>query len=545
MSPENMLVVLDEAEAEDGKLRTACVALFGHIKNVDPLTEWLKVSGMVNQKNLAALLRTTLHIKVTASITQATMVMDVMRYLFRHGAAGTFPHEVGLCKGHFDKALTKSLLSYKGHGMSSKDWWEKHSGIASLVMPADAVNVCINHSGADWTGVEAELAAVVQSSQTGANMFGLAWTRVSASKASRAIRDCVLELHGKVITEAALEVNFKEFGRQIAKLGKDPAETFSRKKVEVFYRGTSVTVSVVSLNDEYLTNVAALAKSVGVETRMLGELFCEGQLCKGGCPPNTSVSAEVVKDAAKARHACSSFAVDSEPTANDIKGIFEGKSAFLHTLDRQWKLEESFFLSCVGESGDERFKQEILGCLPDKAGSITMETAMQKLRSLAGSKLFSFVGIGQQGVLTSVQAFLSAMSSGRSPKIDADSKTAFLTEVKRRLGQFLCLEVQTGSSGAPQKLSAGDAVKHIFDEIVRKGGEGADITYEDIMPLEIYGWFLSKPQQADVLKWKQMVFKKHGSAAKTNDAVDADEPRPAKKISTKNDPKTFVAGLFK
>ena len=56
---------------------------------------------------------------------------------------------------------------------------------------------------------------------------------------------------------------------------------------------------------------------------------------------------------------------------------------------------------------------------------------------------------------------------------------------------------------------------------------------------------MSKPQQADVLKWKQMVFKKHGSAAKTNDAVDADEPRPAKKISTKNDPKTFVAGLFK
>ena len=36
LSPENMLVVLDEAEAEGGKLRTACVALFGHIKNVDP-----------------------------------------------------------------------------------------------------------------------------------------------------------------------------------------------------------------------------------------------------------------------------------------------------------------------------------------------------------------------------------------------------------------------------------------------------------------------------------------------------------------------------
>ena len=50
LSPENMLVVADEAEAEDGKLRAACIALFGHIKNADPLTEWLKVSGMVNQK---------------------------------------------------------------------------------------------------------------------------------------------------------------------------------------------------------------------------------------------------------------------------------------------------------------------------------------------------------------------------------------------------------------------------------------------------------------------------------------------------------------
>jgi 6-pyruvoyl-tetrahydropterin synthase len=87
--------------------------------------------------------------------------------------------------------------------------------------------------------------------------------------------------------------------------------------------------------------------------------------------------------------------------------------------------------------------------------------------------------------------------------------------------------------------------KHIFDEIVRKGGEAAGIRYEDIMPLEIYGWYLPKAQQADVLKWKHMIFKKHGTTETTNDAVDADEPRSAKKISTKNDPKTFVAGLFK
>ena len=94
----------------------------------------------------------------------------------------------------------------------------------------------------------------------------------------------------------------------------------------------------------------------------------------------------------------------------------------LHGIDKAWKVETNFFLSQVGQSGEERFQSLILEALPSPEMSrLPWMTAHAKLKALASTVTSSSSCVSVcRSKLESITIMVEYDDEGAVPQVPGD-----------------------------------------------------------------------------------------------------------------------------
>lgn len=541
-APEQMLQVYDETETVDKTLMDACTAALSHKKNFAPLTEFALAVTTMNQKSTVGLFRTILKVSPAISMQNTSLLTDIMTMIVRLDMQNKFPREFGIIRSHLDSALCKSLGSFKQHGQSARLWWEASKVFASLLLPSEDTQKCIECDSA-WTDVSVQLARVVQSSDIGTKMFSSAWRDLQARRLRFAIDQVINKLDGVDLDKAAVLTAREAFKIEVAKLGKNANETYTRREVLVSYRGQEIPVVVTSLMDEYTLAEQAFLRSRGVQLGVLPELWCESALVATCEPKPQKMTADLVQESARARQAAMGFLNEGEEiTSEAIKEVLVKRGGVLLQLDRFFKVEVAFFMAFMGEKAATKFEQDILQCLPWVGADFRAEESLVKLDILSRGSLIAFCGVGMQAVFNSVRAFVYDISQCRPPKFDSTSVSPFLKQVQSRLARFLAQSVSDSKSKATATLYGVEAVVHLFATVKANHGTDTQVTYLQLQPLHVFGWLLEEPDRQTVLAWTNAAVASCALVAPSSASSSSSKKSGSKAKGTET--KAMVSALF-
>lgn len=546
MSASSQLKVRDDQEPEDSRMREALMMMLRHNRDTSAITQWLLFSDLCSQKNFVGLCRGILLVPPSQSIGNAKLVLDFARYVARVSAFRVFEAECRLMKTHIDLALQKSFAHMKSQGVGCSVWWESVRSVGRMLLPEADVDTVLKCS-TTWDSVREELKRIQNSCEVGRRMFSAAARQLSENESSAIVQQWVEFINGKDITTVLVAEAREKLKGALQAVGMDVHASFSRRYVEIVYRGVSLRTSVHSLLDEWNLRLEAKIREVAVLSGALPGLWCECELAPRSGASALKVEESLIANAKRMRAA----ALDFLPTVHDqtseqIQETITKKQSTLQQIDRYSKIETLFFEAHIGEKAEKRMHTCILACLPCQPNDMrAVLDSKQAMKSLGDGKLFAFCGAGVRASWSAVYAFIQSLSEGKCPAWEQASSSPFWTSTKAAFANFLIVEVPATDDTGAHALRGAPAAQHLMSEFLacKAKDPATKFAYGELSKLTRFGWLLTEQHNAMVQAWLTE------SLAQTITLTGASSSSgAAKKNSGKQknkDMSALVGGLFK
>jgi hypothetical protein len=501
-APFKKLKVKDEGEQIDEALMQALIHVNTCPRNFNNAIDLLETGPRMNQKSTVLLFKQALQISVSAGSDALAFLLGVIKYTSRHNIPVVYKEEWMQIKDHLDSALVKSLSTWKANSNRAKLWWESHRAwIASIIPVADADKclLCVD----DYQNVEQELCRVVQSSQIGNKLFGVAHRQYEANKMTQTILKVVGQLVAADVTMEAVRKTRSAFIEASLKNGRDVREMITKRNVQVVYRNVTFPVVVHSHYDEYLMQETAAIETVAVDNGALPPLFCESELVPAArTTTKLKVDEEVLADALAARRAANSALQCEAPSGDEILKLMETNKAQFTQLYRGWRVQVGFWQAVVGIGSERRLRDEIMSCITSGDNEITVVDAIAKMEMLGRGKLVAFCGLALQSQFAVCQTFLQDIKCKRPPRYDGEKDSPFLKKIMDAVGKFLTHQKAAGSNkDAPsQKLRGAEAAKAKLELVRKNKAKGEKLSLSELTDLNVFSWLLTIKEREEVCK---------------------------------------------
>ena len=465
-----------------------------------------------------------------------------MKMIKRLGLHVSFMEEFEVIFCQLDKATVKTIDMWKRNNQTSQQWWTANKEWASLILPEEATDKCMEEQKS-WRTVEASLTKAVQSCEAGRRLFGRAAVQLDYDRVSVKINQVVGALTGKDLDRQVLAQNRNLFNEEMVKIGIDPLRTSAKRQAVVEYRGIAIKVAIFSYVEEYNIHVEAKVRSVAVELNYLAALWCENELVGSReAPQKIEISREVIEKSHAARMALADALHNSEATAPGIKALLESKSQFLSQVDRWFRIEMAFWFGSMGEEGETRLNAAMLACFPTAEQRLSLAECDNKFKQLSDNKLLSFCGQGMQSVFSTVHGYINKLLQGRCPSIAGISESPFLADVKLRLSYFITFEEPESNTQASTTIIGVKALKKHFAINRHKMDTKAEMNLQDIKGLIMFKFLLSDAEEKVVTAMTSYV-----ATSSTGAQVSVGGDEPTKKTGPKKAAESankFAQGFF-
>lgn len=503
------LAVQDASLPMDPLLDRALEGVVARKKSFSAIQEWFENSGPPNQKVVVCVSKAmVLYVKPNTP-ERTEIILAHMRWAAKHGLNQNFDGECAALRETWIAACMRSLSSFKANGMTSNRWWSEHKTIGGLLVDEAACDKCMENRANDWEALEQELQVVVGANDFGYALFAMQAQRLFKRRLAKVAHEVVEEhLVGKDITDATVEAAKTIFDQKLRKLGASGDTTFPPRPAAVTYRGTELSIEVVSYNDEWKANVQALARSVGVACGKLPTMWGENDMAKYAPVAGTTVADSVVSQSKLFRESAAELARLHDATSGDeVKALFDKKRKWFHSLDRYCIIERTFFMNMVGASALAKVHQSILSALPSSTRAKTIDASVAEFRELGGSEFLRFAGASAQAVFDEANELLQALAASRIPKWPPGNSN-YIKQLKDAMGYLY------SAKGSEAVVLRGKAALDIQFRKVTAMEKNRGFQYSDIAYLVVYGWLLSPEQQTAVEGWSQTALAAVGKASK-------------------------------
>ena len=426
-------------------------------------------------------------------------------------------------KGVFDKALEKSWMIAKSPTVAAKVWWESVLPSAKLILPEEAWRKCI-YNNTKWRDSKAELREVVKTN-VGQRIFAHAWREVADDEISCLIEEAVAKLLAseKEITQSIIDRHRGDLAKQCTAAGGDLFVHCKPRTIFMKYRQIEFPVLVTTFVEEFNLRVYGAIKEIGVQQGHVEPLFCESGLCGETQTPWVGVvDKKLWSETITARAAVQDLMDDPQKASGEeIKTVLTKHSRMLSGLDKAWKVETNFFLSQVGQSGEQRFESLITEALPTSERKVSLEDAHAKLKTLSSSYLYQFVRVGLQRQLESIMSWLSVMMRGRCPKLPETRGNAFLGKVVGQMAFFMRLSSPgSAGSGDPSEIVGREATVELFKKVEAEVRAKKAQDLQSLKPFEVYQWLLTAEEAKKTKEWVSAVVGESACVRASSDVVD-------------------------
>ena len=541
--PRKQLLVSNGNEELEPKLVIALTEARKQNPNRHPLLDWLRVSGTCNQRSLVGLLRFTLDIRAGVSIVQATLLIDIMKYLVVNGMDTAFPAEIKLVVMHFDDGLCHVLASMRRERLSIRTFFELSRVQCRLVLPMAETERAFAAKGS-WTDISDDLNIIVASSRLGAKLFGFALESIIAEKVEGVIQNGLAALQEQKLTIDVVTEAKKKISTELKAI-KNVDKLSPKWLVSVRYRGIVCQVEVGSIDEELIFRFDSVLKERAVETEAVLALHCENVLVDFTKKDKATlgVDDDLVRGVAVARQVANDLLASfGKISGSMVAEALLSKQAMLCSLDRSFNLEISFFNAMAGSGGETRLHAQILKTLPRAEAFKTLAETLELLKDVANSDLYIFVSKASQGSLNVTKEIIEVMSGGRPPNVAGLQGVPFLRQVAEKLPMYLTYE-HPGSSATPAKRIWGkDALDALYTSLLHRKESGELIDFDVLQPFHVYSWLMTDEKKEEVNKMTKELLSnlEHGSVL----LVDEGSPKKKRKTAKKKNDGAGVMSLF-
>lgn len=111
-------------------------------------------------RNMVAVLRAMLKLRITSSLPQLLVLVDGLRWIMQNSFNERYAKELAICRPHFDRGLAKHHELITSSGRTTKEWWTLIRNVAQLAFDSKEFEICVNHQGA-WTTIREDRPCVV------------------------------------------------------------------------------------------------------------------------------------------------------------------------------------------------------------------------------------------------------------------------------------------------------------------------------------------------------------------------------------------------
>ena len=476
---------------------------FALLRRHDDINAWLRTGDMVpNQRSFAGLCLGLQLLSPGSSAAACETALLAMDYVRRHGCAEHFKTEVLAMRPWMDAALCRSLEEYKSHGQTKLTWWERYKELAALVLPVDAAAECMANEGSEWGPYSLQLGLLVSSSQVGRSLFGLALEQASCDEVKAQIATVIAELRSKqTITMELVDDALAKWREHLKGRGISTLSLGARgSATKIKFGGLQLEIGVASLMDELELHIWGLCKDVGLYSRTLESLWGDVELARYDLDGlrGLSVDAAILAKLSVVRGVAARYTEHGEASPNVVRQALCTHASFLQKTDASFRLERSFFQQLLNSSvADERFKCDVLGCLPSRGFQPKVEEALDKLVECNASILAKWVGGSVKVAASAIEDAVRSLQEGVGPKLGS-SEDAFVKGALAALSRWCSFEVG-GERPAPGLACARALYSLVDAQQPCKGGAG--LVAADVRRLAQWAWLLPEASRKAALKW--------------------------------------------
>lgn len=370
-SPASRMRVLNPDEPADQVVSAAITALTQHRADRDPMNTLFTTDYVPNQKSLVAMFRSVCDLQPRSNTSIADFFIDMLSYIVRNGLHTKHKHIFDLLRPKLDAALERHWIAWKSSGLSASLWFDLHEPYMDAIVDKAAMQRCFGAK--QWSDVADDLGIVVQTA-TGARIFLPKYTSVFGHALVQKVQtECKSSLAIPNITQADVvkvkglcEAHCKAAGKNLHDVFDLPME------INIVYRGIDIKVLAKSYSDVFNVTVFSIVKTRAVNVGELQSLWCENDLVVPESETNVSVDPALIRSAKLARRAATGILGDEKQTGQTIMDMLTSKSSMLAGMDKDWTVEQSFFLGMVGDAGEAQLRAKLLGCLPASDKSVAI-----------------------------------------------------------------------------------------------------------------------------------------------------------------------------
>ena len=527
LSPLRLLRVLDPSEPINPMVEMAIKGLESHPVSLVQMQALFCVDLQLSQRNVVAILKGLLKLRSSTSLPQLSVLIEGMRWIQRNRVEIRFKQEVSICRQHFDEVMSKHHDIVTSAGRSTAEWWSLVSDVGSLAFSAVDFSVCVKHVG-EWTLVAENLSRLVCGSLTGKKIFGAAYKTIEVENMQKLVKRCAETLFNAANSDKTALVRARaDFAAQAEAAGVNSSSAFDKtKQLPVVYRGVEVLVWCHSYLEFFNFTAMAALKGLAVDSKLLPSCLCEDDLVQKPRPRrNIIVHAELLTEVKIARATVADWASELEDVSGDsILNIFKFKMGMLKAIDKHIVIEEAFFQAMSGDSGQTRFKQSVLQCLPSLGSPMDWAVSRGQLEQLLATPFAKYCGKGLLIQSQTVLAWLRSGEANRAPQCAVVS-SEFLTQARAALGNFLVHVVDVGDEITGK--AAVDAIVELLKTAVAKKEQPSLLK---LRPLAIFQWLLDLEQNKLVQEWTDACLQ---TKARPADVAMADPPAKKRKGKAK------------
>jgi hypothetical protein len=513
-SPAKKLVVADPKEDIPTALGAAMGKMLAHNCAFTPMMDFFASCTTMNQRSFVFMLRGLLKVSPYKNPQARDTIVAALKWMQHRGMQTKFKAEFEIMKPHFDCALACSLESFKHARKSGGLWWKSVSKYAALVLPADDFDKILGLGPDDtFDNVLPELDRVVKT-EVGSVMFSAVAGQQTARLVSKKITEEVEKLRKISLSQAVLDASRDNFLQFCEDNDIAPSQTKEESEVTVKYRTVSIAFKVQSFIQEYNVAIYSLVATAVVESGAAKALFCEDQLVEDGrfTKEGITVTNDLAEPLGDAREQASEFVAEvlamEQNLAFAIKSVLVQRDAVLQQIYPGWVVEKSFFNGMMGARGEERFRSQILGCLPAVDNDISLTDSAASLKQLRKSDLYKFVNISCQTKLANVLGYVENIHQHQQPAFSQQGDTKWMDQVKPRLALFCELAV---GEGLQEILHGKPAVERMFEALASKATHDADesIRLPDLAQVYPFEWLLNANQVKQLADWREEALQCH------------------------------------
>ena len=236
-----------------------------------PLLTWLRSCTEMGSRDLLALSRYVLKMKLGANSEMLSIALQFMKAVVRTNAAAEAAHAAIIRQiAHvLDRALCLSLASWRRGVMSDDRWLQVWGPCAALIMDTDAATRIYAARGS-WTSVAKDVSNLCAQTHLGSSLFAWAQPHCTAAKlkehAEKLLADMDKEAH---ITAGMVSKWWADVRAEASTMQAD--EILSHKReAKLSYRMAKISIEVGTWEDELFLILSAFLK-----TRFVGSKISE------------------------------------------------------------------------------------------------------------------------------------------------------------------------------------------------------------------------------------------------------------------------------